>query len=227
MVSVEPITTEAIRPTMESGPFAVSKLLTTAKAPLPETGRKSAKGIISAGMPKTRVTGARSAVKKSSAPEARNMVMAATRPTSAGKIPNKVLSPAAAPAKNASKISEEVNIVSTSDCVVYAIETIAPATESYFEEACSILHDTKNECLVILGNTEEFIPYEYWLSIYNNVSNNMQYVPDFILKKLLSYLNQTDALVCTYGFFDDREAGFSIYQRYNPQGHAGNPTQHG
>ncbi len=129
--------------------------------------------------------------------------------------------------KNASKISEEVNIVSTSDCVVYAIETIAPATESYFEEACSILHDTKNECLVILGNTEEFIPYEYWLSIYNNVSNNMQYVPDFILKNLLSYLNQTDALVCTYGFFDDREAGFSIYQRYNPQGHAGNPTQHG
>lgn len=124
--------------------------------------------------------------------------------------------------KNALKISEEVNIISTNDCVVYAIETIVPATESYFEEVCSMLHDTKNECLVVLGNTKEFIPYEYWLSIYKNVSDNMQYMPDSVLEKLLSYLNITDALVRTYGFFDDREAGFSIYQRYNPQGHVGN-----
>ena len=117
--------------------------------------------------------------------------------------------------KNASKISEEVNIISTDEYDVYAIEAIVLATEKSFKETCSLLHDSKNTCFVILGNTEEFITSKHWTYIYNTISNlnHSQYLPDSILQNLLGYINTTEALVRTYGFFDDSEIGFSIYVR--------------
>ena len=114
--------------------------------------------------------------------------------------------------KNASKMSEEVNIISTDEYDVYAMESIVWATEKSFKETCSLLHDSQNTCFVILGNTEEFITREHWTCIYN-ILNHSQYLPDSILQNLLGYINTTEALVRTYGFFDDSEIGFSIYVR--------------
>ena len=119
--------------------------------------------------------------------------------------------------KNASKMSEEVNIISTDEYDVYAIEAIVLATEKSFKEACSLLHDSKNTCFVILGNNEEFITsidltYTYLYNIISNL-NQSQYLPVSILQNLLGYINTTEALVRTYGFFDDVEIGFSIYVR--------------
>lgn len=114
--------------------------------------------------------------------------------------------------KNASKMSEEVNIISTDEYDVYAMESIVWATEKSFKETCSLLHDSQNTCFVILGNTEEFITSEHWTCIYN-ILNHSQYLPDSILRNLLGYINTTEALVRTYGFFDDSEIGFSIYVR--------------
>ncbi len=117
--------------------------------------------------------------------------------------------------KNASKMSDEVNIISTDEYDVYAIEAIVLATEKSFKETCSLLHDSKNTCFVILGNTEEFITSKHWTYIYNIISNlnHSQYLPDSILQNLLGYINTTEALVRTYGFFDDVEIGFSIFLR--------------
>lgn len=117
--------------------------------------------------------------------------------------------------KNASKMSDEVNIISTDEYDVYAIEAIVLATEKSFKETCSLLHDSKNTCFVILGNTEEFITSKHWTYIYNIISNlnHSQYLPDPILQNLLGYINTTEALVRTYGFFDDVEIGFSIFLR--------------
>ena len=117
--------------------------------------------------------------------------------------------------KNASKMSEEVNIISTDEYDVYAIEAIVLATEKSFKETCSLLHDSENTCFVILGNTEEFITIKHWTYIYNIISNlnHSQYLPDSILQNLLGYINTTEALVRTYGFFDDFEIGFSIFVR--------------
>ena len=114
--------------------------------------------------------------------------------------------------KNASKMSEEVNIISTDEYDVYAMESIVWATEKSFKETCSLLHDSQNTCFVILGNTEEFITSEHWTCIYN-ILNHSQYLPDSILRNLLGHINTTEALVRTYGFFDDSEIGFSIYVR--------------
>ena len=115
--------------------------------------------------------------------------------------------------KNAAKISEEVNIISTNEYDVYAIETIVGATEEFFKETCSLLHDTQNTCFVILGNTEEFIIREHWICIYNAILNHPQYLPDSILQNLLSHIDTTESLVRTFGFFDDAEIGFYIFEK--------------
>lgn len=113
--------------------------------------------------------------------------------------------------KNASKRSEEISLISTTEHDIYAIETIDDATENAFIDVCSLLHDSQNRCLVILGNTEEFTAREKWARIYDNLSKNSPYLPEPILQDLLDNLETSDALVRTHGFFDDPEIGFSVF----------------
>lgn len=112
--------------------------------------------------------------------------------------------------KNALKRSEEISLISTTEYDIYAIETIDNATENAFIDACSLLHDSHNRCLIILGNTEEFTAKEKWARIYDNLSKNSPYLPEPILQDLLANLETSDALVRTHGFFDDPEIGFSV-----------------
>ena len=72
------------------------------KAPLPDSGRTSAMGRTSPGMPIRRVTGLRMDISNSIAPEARNMRMATRMATRNGMMRTAMSNPCLAPSVTAS-----------------------------------------------------------------------------------------------------------------------------
>ena len=84
---MEPIITEAHLPTNESGPYVLKISEAIAREPLPDMGRKRAKGKSSDGKCKAEHKGERAFVKKSTNPDALKTLTAIKSEKRAGKIP--------------------------------------------------------------------------------------------------------------------------------------------
>ncbi len=94
--------TEATRPGKLSGPQDLKIESTSAKAPLPEIGLSSIRGIVSLGMAIRLPTGASKEVIMSRAPEAFSMETATIKPISEGAMEKAEERPSLAPRMNVS-----------------------------------------------------------------------------------------------------------------------------
>ena len=84
---MEPIITDAHLPTNESGPYVLKISDAIARDPLPDMGRKMAKGKSSGGKCKAEHMGKRLLVKKSTNPDALKTLTAIKSEKRVGKIP--------------------------------------------------------------------------------------------------------------------------------------------
>ena len=116
--------------------------------------------------------------------------------------------------KKCSKKSEEINIFSNGEQNIYAMEGAAEATLTTLCEACNLLHITQNKCLVLLSNNQCFIPVENWLKIFKKLDGVTSF-DDGVLAELSRITEPDDTMMWTWGFFDDREAGFSLLKKSN------------
>jgi hypothetical protein len=85
-----------------------------AREPLPETGRSSASGMISGGIPRNFAAGATAPTRISSKPDALSIDTAVISATSEGSTLTHVDMPSAAPAKNSSKTATRLAAAKTS-----------------------------------------------------------------------------------------------------------------
>ena len=102
MVSVEPDITDATLPVKLSGPYSFRMSESTASAPLPDIGRRSARGSAPLGNPVFLQSPPRAKPISSIAPLARSIDTAAKSPTSGTAMFILVLSPCSAPLINKS-----------------------------------------------------------------------------------------------------------------------------
>lgn len=109
MVSDEPSITDATFPAKESGPWVSKISFMSAKAPLPETDFKRAKGKTSLGILTFESSGESIFPKKSKAPDARSIDTAQISPTKAGSMLTEVFKLFDAPFKKVSKIFTFLN----------------------------------------------------------------------------------------------------------------------
>ena len=91
----------AVRPMRESGPWTAIRSAPTASAALPEMGRISTSGSVSAGMPTASATGESRFVSSSTAPDARSICTAVRRTTRAGVMDTSRRSPSCPPSSSA------------------------------------------------------------------------------------------------------------------------------
>lgn len=112
--------------------------------------------------------------------------------------------------KNAPRISKEINFILNQRYSVYAMEAILSATEDSLLYSCDILDDQENLCLVMLSNSDDFIAHECWGDIYN-ILEKCYYLDENNMRILMNKIDKNDALIRTFGFFDDEEIGFSVF----------------
>lgn len=126
MVSVEPIRTLATLPVKLSGETLERIFSRVHNAPLPDTGRMTARLTHSAGKPRKLVMGERTLVMISTAPDEENIPTAVIRSTSEGRISRTVSRLCFAPQANSWAISTPLNTPESRMKVMTAGTKISP-----------------------------------------------------------------------------------------------------
>jgi len=113
--------------------------------------------------------------------------------------------------------SEDLEILADDTEIVCAADVVMPCTHENFLAAWRLLHESHNQHLVFLSDSEEFVPPQYWRDIWLCTAELGTFIVDRCVAKILDALPADARMLWTGGFFDDADICCSVLEREGVQ----------